>query len=258
MYSGLTDENEQLIRKLRKLKKKNNVLEEELRDINEKLKFEEFVKHHTLTISVCTQTDLPGYKPLVIKSKQVSKQQKHTDEQKKQIDSLLKMHKNLMKKYQKELKHNAKHLETIAGLNLRVQELETQLTNSKQKVDYLERNRPLTTPSSSQRKMRRTPRTQRRRRTSSTQDDAEDLRSEVNQLRQEKERLAKDRKLLKKELGALDDDFFEELEDLKFALQQSAKLNKEYQRTLEKLSQRFGFPLPDIKAQHSERRSSKR
>lgn len=32
-----------------------------------------------------------------------------------------------------------------------------------------------------------------------------DLRSEVNQLRQEKERLAKDRKLLKKELGALDD-----------------------------------------------------
>lgn len=34
----------------KKFHTKNQLLEEELRDINEKLKFEEFVKHHTLTI----------------------------------------------------------------------------------------------------------------------------------------------------------------------------------------------------------------
>lgn len=253
--SRLTDENEVLIRKLKKLKKKNNALEEELRDINQKLKFEEFVKHNTLRVSVCTQTDVPGYKPLVIKPKQVNKQQAQKDEQQKQIDSLLKMHKSLMKKYQREIKHNAKHLETIAALNLRVQELEAQLSNAKQKVDFLEKSHSVT-PSPSRRKSRRKARSQQRKRASSC--DSEDLRSEVTQLKLERDRLFKERKLLKKELGALDDDFFEEIEDLKYALQQSAKLNKEYQKTLEKLSRQFGFPLPNVKAEHSGRKGGKR
>lgn len=38
--------------------------------------------------------------------------------------------------------------------------------------------------------------------------------------------------------------FFDEVEDLKFALQQSARLNKEYEKTLRKLCQQFGVPYP--------------
>ncbi|KAJ8041172.1 hypothetical protein HOLleu_11911 [Holothuria leucospilota] len=115
--SRLTDENNQLIRKLKKLKKRNNTLEEELREINEKLKFENFVKENTLKVHTCTQTDVPGYKPLVVRPKPTNQQLNKKDDQQKQIDSLLKMHKSLMKKYQRELKNNSKHLETIAALN---------------------------------------------------------------------------------------------------------------------------------------------
>lgn len=38
--------------------------------------------------------------------------------------------------------------------------------------------------------------------------------------------------------------FFEEIEDLKFALQQSALLNREYEKTLKNLCLRFGIPYP--------------
>ncbi len=38
--------------------------------------------------------------------------------------------------------------------------------------------------------------------------------------------------------------FFDEIEDIKFALKQSAKLNKEYERSLRKVCQQFGVPYP--------------
>lgn len=251
--SRLTDENNQLIRKLKKLKKRNNTVEEELREINEKLKFENFVKENTLKVHTCTQTDVPGYKPLVVRPKPTNQQLNKKDDQQKQIDSLLKMHKSLMKKYQRELKSNSKHLETIAALNLRIQQLEDQLSNANQRIDMLQ-NRSQT-PASVRR--RRTPRSQRRRGCSPHLDDSLDLKTEVKHLKHERDKLSKEKKLLKKELGALDDDFFEEIEDLKFALQQSAKLNQEYQKTLDKLSKQFGFPLPRISCSNSGKKSRK-
>jgi hypothetical protein len=44
-------------------------------------------------------------------------------------------------------------------------------------------------------------------------------------------------------LGALQG-FFEEVEDIKFALQQSAKLNKEYERCLKQMCKQLGIPYP--------------
>jgi len=38
--------------------------------------------------------------------------------------------------------------------------------------------------------------------------------------------------------------FFEEIEDLKFALQQSARLNKEYETVLRRTCSQFGVPYP--------------
>lgn len=39
--------------------------------------------------------------------------------------------------------------------------------------------------------------------------------------------------------------FFEEIEDIKYALQQSAKLNKVYEKTLRKMCMQFGVPYPN-------------
>ena len=38
--------------------------------------------------------------------------------------------------------------------------------------------------------------------------------------------------------------FFDEIEDLKYALQQSAKLIKEYEMTIKKMCKQFGVPFP--------------
>ncbi|XP_022084063.1 centrosomal protein of 290 kDa-like [Acanthaster planci] len=59
-----------------------------------------------------------------------------------------------------------------------------------------------------------------------------------------RDQLAKDKKRLKKELQGLDEGFFDEIEDLKYALQQSAKLNKEYEKALRRTCKQFGVPYP--------------
>jgi chromosome segregation ATPase len=51
---------------------------------------------------------------------------------------------------------------------------------------------------------------------------------------------------MKKEVSALDGNFFEEIEDLKFALQQATNLNREYEKTVQMLSTRLGIPYPTI------------
>ena len=46
---------------------------------------------------------------------------------------------------------------------------------------------------------------------------------------------------MKRELSLIDENFFEELEDLKFALQQANNLNREYEKTVQMLSNRLGI-----------------
>jgi chromosome segregation ATPase len=49
---------------------------------------------------------------------------------------------------------------------------------------------------------------------------------------------------MKKEISVLDENFFEEIEDLKFALQQANDLNREYEKTVQMLSTRLGISYP--------------
>ena len=49
---------------------------------------------------------------------------------------------------------------------------------------------------------------------------------------------------MKREISSLDENFFEEIEDLKFALQQANNLNREYEKTVQMLSARLGLPYP--------------
>ena len=53
--------------------------------------------------------------------------------------------------------------------------------------------------------------------------------------------------------------FFEEIEDLKYALQQAARLNTAYEKALKKLCSQSGMPYPKITAttpkQHQRKRT---
>ena len=51
--------------------------------------------------------------------------------------------------------------------------------------------------------------------------------------------------------------FFEEVEDMKYALQKSARLNTEYEKALKKMCKQFGVQFKPIK-QFSGRRSARR
>ncbi|CAF0935168.1 unnamed protein product [Adineta steineri] len=51
-------------------------------------------------------------------------------------------------------------------------------------------------------------------------------------------------KRMEKELSVLDENFFEEIEDLKYALQQANDLNREYEKTVQMLSTRLGISYP--------------
>lgn len=51
-------------------------------------------------------------------------------------------------------------------------------------------------------------------------------------------------KTLREELQQISPSFFEEIEDLKFALQQSAQLNKQYETVLRLTCSQFGLPYP--------------
>jgi hypothetical protein len=51
---------------------------------------------------------------------------------------------------------------------------------------------------------------------------------------------------MKKEISSLDENFFEEIEDLKFALQQANNLNREYEKTVQMLSTRLGIAYPIV------------
>jgi len=56
----------------------------------------------------------------------------------------------------------------------------------------------------------------------------------------EKKKLLSENKKLKDELKGLDNSFFEEIEDMKYALQQSSKLNVQYEQMIKKLCKQYG------------------
>ena len=51
---------------------------------------------------------------------------------------------------------------------------------------------------------------------------------------------------MRQELSVLDENFFDEIEDLKFALQQASNLNREYEKTVHMLSNRLGIVYPKV------------
>ncbi|XP_039610685.1 centrosomal protein of 290 kDa-like [Polypterus senegalus] len=79
-----------------------------------------------------------------------------------------------------------------------------------------------------------------------------EFRVEIEKLQKENARLSKEKDILKMELALLDKDFFEEIEDLKFALQESAQLNQKYEKYIKQISLRYGLPVPGAYSYYSE------
>ncbi|XP_070575494.1 centrosomal protein of 290 kDa-like [Ptychodera flava] len=233
MCSKLTEENQRITRKLKKLRRRNAELERQLTDINDKLKLERVLKEYVTTRNTAVQTEPPGYqaykRPV---QKPTAKKNDPQSDENERINKILSMHNHLMRRYEKEVKTNADHIETIAALNLRIHDLEQNLSAAKQRIKELERKSPRWSAGRKQR------------RRSASLDNSLDLRSELETVRKERNKLAKDKKKLKKELQGLDEGFFDEIEDLKFALQQSAKLNQQYDRTLRNMCRKFKVPFP--------------
>lgn len=73
------------------------------------------------------------------------------------------------------------------------------------------------------------------------------LRAEVARLGAENSRLRVENRNALRELSCLDQSFFEEIEDLKFGLQEARVRNKAYETTLRELAKSMGVPFSSLK-----------
>ncbi|KFV04417.1 hypothetical protein N340_03146 [Tauraco erythrolophus] len=159
------------------------------------------------------------------------------------------MYNDLQKRYIKEIKTNQEQNEAIKNLTIKIHELEHNLREQRQRIEQLERKK-VSWKTSAVSGRSRTPEgevTSRRdvskKKESCCSEYLELLLKEIKKLKKENEKLSTERRALKNELAGLDKDFFEEIEDLKHAVQESVKLNNEYEKCLKQISVIYGLPF---------------
>ncbi|XP_072184163.1 uncharacterized protein [Excalfactoria chinensis] len=210
----LRAENEQLLKKLKKLQTKNKELEKDLAQIQEER------RQWQLARGCVTSREL------------------------------LQLYNNLQKRYVKEMKTNQEQSETIRNLTVKIHELERNLQEQKQRIEQLERNKVLWKTNAISGKRSRTVegeiashRDTSKKKESCCSKYLELLLKEIKKLKKENEKLSAERRALRKELSGLDKEFFEEVEDLKRAVLESVKLNNQYEKCLKQISVIFGLPF---------------
>ncbi|XP_014726336.1 PREDICTED: centrosomal protein of 290 kDa-like isoform X2 [Sturnus vulgaris] len=210
----LTDENEQLIKKVKKLQIKNKELEKNLGQIQEQLYLQQFMH-------VCGSSR-----------------------------ELLQMYNELQKRYVKETKINKEQSEAIKNLTIKINELEHNLQEQRQRIEQLECKKVSWKTSAVSGKRSQTPEggVTSHRDISAKEESCcsrylELLLKEIKKLKKENGKLSAEKRALKNELAGLDKDFFEEVEDLKHAVQESMKLNNEYEKCLKQISVIYGLPF---------------
>ncbi|XP_075242458.1 uncharacterized protein LOC142337211 [Convolutriloba macropyga] len=70
--------------------------------------------------------------------------------------------------------------------------------------------------------------------------------SKLTELKLKFETLTEENERLRRELSCFDQEFFEELEDMKYELKRSKELNKEYESVIKKLCEKYKLPLIKI------------
>ncbi|XP_063155167.1 centrosomal protein of 290 kDa-like isoform X3 [Candoia aspera] len=199
----LNQENQLLLKKLRHVRLKNKQLEYNVTQLQEKLQ------------------EQKRCLPACITKKEV-----------------LQMYNELKKRYNKEVKTNQRQNETVAMLSVKINDLEHQLQLADQKIkalEYKKRDKSV----SIQRKMS-SDKCLCKKKGSCSCKYLDQLLFETQRLKMENETLSRERRMLKNELAALDKDFFDEIEDLKYALQEAIKLNTHYEKCLKQLSSTYG------------------
>ncbi|OWK56418.1 hypothetical protein RLOC_00005358 [Lonchura striata] len=191
---------------------------------------------------------------------------------------LLQMYNELQKRYVKETKTNKEQSEAIKNLTVKIRqkanqmktksvvldskvygpalqrikinELEHSLQEQRQKIKQLECKKVSWKTSAASGKRSQTPEggiTSHR--DISAEKEAccsrylELLLKKIKKLKKENRKLSAEKRALKNELAGLDKDFFEEVEDLKHAVQESVKLNNEYEKCLKQISVIYGLPF---------------
>ncbi|KFO97401.1 hypothetical protein N300_05300 [Calypte anna] len=160
------------------------------------------------------------------------------------------MYNDLQKRYLKEIKTNQEQREAIKNLTSKIHELELNLQEQRQRVERLECKKVSWKTSGASGKRNRTPEEVASHRDLSKKNDEsccckylELLLKEIKKLKKENVKLSAERRALKNELAGLDKDFFEEIEDLKRAVQESVKLNYQYEKCLKQISIMYGLPF---------------
>ncbi|NWI68065.1 CE290 protein, partial [Todus mexicanus] len=158
------------------------------------------------------------------------------------------MYNELRKRYVKEIKTSQEQTEAIKNLTIKIHELERNLREQRQRIEQLERKKASWKTSPGKRSRASEGELPSRRDISKQQESCcseylELLLKKIKKLKKENEKLSAERRALKNELAGLDKGFFEEVEDLKRAVQESVKLNNEYEKCLKQISAIYGFPF---------------
>ncbi|RDD47111.1 Centrosomal protein of 290 kDa [Trichoplax sp. H2] len=234
----LSAENELLRKKYKKLRSKYQQLVKEIGELKDKLKEPSDVGKSCKVVkrSVHTQT-IPSVGKSNSTQKFINKMTKPTpviDSQTESINRLLAVHNNLMKKYQRELKNSTNQIEQITSLTFEKQEVQQQLNLCQEKIKALEKERTVREEQLAKAGLV----------SAKDFETRAALTSKLSIITKENTKLSEENHKLRTELEGIDKEFFDEIEDLKFALQQASSHNIEYEKTLRKLCSQFGLPYP--------------
>lgn len=221
---SLTAENEELTLKYKKLTKKFKQLQSTLTQLQEEL----YQLRYDKDCCMKNHSEPIGSKKTV---KLKAAQQSQIDDED-SYKRLLTLHNNLLKQYEKHSKSSISQSKKLKRFELDNEKLKTEVYNSNQQIEFLskqieDRNQKIV--ELSQMKIKK------------VDSQKSGTKLKVNQVIKEKNLLAKENQRLRDELKGLDDSFFEEIEDLKYALKQSAKLNTEYEKALRRICKQFGL-----------------
>ncbi|XP_032569529.1 centrosomal protein of 290 kDa-like isoform X1 [Chiroxiphia lanceolata] len=237
----LSDENEQLVKKVKRLHIKNKELEKNLGQIQEKLHLQQLMHDCGTSRDVQVQTETHLWrkggdsKDFVLECDSVR---------------LLHMYNELQKRYVRESKKNKEQSEAIKNLTIKIHELEHNLQEQRQRIEQLECKKVSWKTSAVSGKRSRTSeggitshRDISEEKESCCSKYLELLLKEIKKLKKENGKLSAEKRALKNELAGLDKEFFEEVEDLKHAVQECLKLNYEYEKCLKQISVMYGLPF---------------
>ncbi|XP_062501220.1 centrosomal protein of 290 kDa-like [Corticium candelabrum] len=221
----LHDENKRLKRKYVRLVERNRKLETHVAEMESQVGRRGTIRDRD-TSGLCCK-DKHHQECQVNKVPQSS----HSQLDPENMNKILEGYSEVSRKYSRMVAESTKLKESIATLKVEKREVEKQLESSQLHADGLVKlNERLTSQISSLKR----------------EQSISGMNKKLAAVTKERDALREKQLKWKAEFECLDKNFFEEIEDLKYALQQSAKLCQSYDRTMRKLCRRHDIPFPTV------------